>query len=54
MGARVHHLPGEDVLAGCTLGRRKAGAGSVMLRVLFGIHLDVSLIHSTYQNIAED
>lgn len=54
MGARVHHLPGEDVLAECTLGRRKAGTGSVRLRVLFGIHLDVSLIQTTYQNIAED
>ncbi|XP_051512983.1 uncharacterized protein LOC127417191 isoform X1 [Myxocyprinus asiaticus] len=33
---RVRHLPGEEMAAGCTMGRRQAGGGSVMLNVLLG------------------
>ncbi|MCI4378051.1 hypothetical protein PGIGA_G00211420 [Pangasianodon gigas] len=47
--------------SGCTMGRRQAGRGSVMLWAMFcwetlgpGIHVDVTLTRTTYLNIAAD
>jgi len=58
---RVHRLPGEHMAPGCTLGRRQAGEGSVMLWAMFCwetlgpvIHVDVSLTHTTYLSIVAD
>ncbi|MCJ8733570.1 hypothetical protein PDJAM_G00225080 [Pangasius djambal] len=58
---RVHRLPGEKTAPGCTMGRRQAGGGSVMPWTMFcwenlgpGIHVDVTLTHSTYLNIVAD
>ena len=46
----VRHLPGEVMAPGCTVGRRQAGGGSVMLWAMFcwetlgpAIHVDVNL-----------
>ena len=53
----VHHLPGKEMAPGCIMGRRQAGRGSIMLWVIFcwetldpGIHVDVTLTHTTYLN----
>ena len=47
---RVRRLPGEHMAPGCTMGRRQAGGGSVMLWAMFcwetlgpAIHVDVTL-----------
>ena len=47
--------------AGCTVGRRQAGGGSVMLWAIFcwetlgpGIHVDVTWTRTTYLNIVAD
>ncbi|MCI4385481.1 hypothetical protein PGIGA_G00050990 [Pangasianodon gigas] len=57
----VHRLPGEEMAPGCTMGRRQAGGGSVMLYAMFcwetsgpGLHVDVTLTRTTYQNIVAD
>ncbi|MCI4382560.1 hypothetical protein PGIGA_G00016250 [Pangasianodon gigas] len=54
-------LRGEDRAPGCTMGRRQAGSGSVMLWAMFcwetlsqGIHVDVTLTRTTYLNIIAD
>ena len=46
---------------GCTVGRRRAGGGSVMLWAMFcwetlgpAIHVDVNLTRVTYRNIVAD
>ena len=46
---------------GCTVGRRQAGGGSVMLWEMFcwetlgpAIHVDINLTRVTYQNIVAD
>ena len=58
---RVRCLPGEEMAPGCTMGRRQAGGGSVMLWAMFcwetlgpGIHVDVTLTRTTYLNIVAD
>ncbi|MCI4388573.1 hypothetical protein PGIGA_G00087550 [Pangasianodon gigas] len=58
---RVRHLPGEEMAPGCTMGRRQAGRGSVMLWAMFCwetlgpvIHVDVTLTRTIYLNIAAD
>ncbi|KAK3531598.1 hypothetical protein QTP70_024987 [Hemibagrus guttatus] len=58
---RVHHLPGEHMAPGCTMGRRRAGEGSVMLWAMFccetlgpAIHVDVTLTLTTYLSIIAD
>ena len=47
---RVRRIPGEVMAPGCTVGRRQAGGGSVMLWAMFcwetlglAIHVDVNL-----------
>ena len=57
----VRHLPGEHMAPGCTMGRRQAGWGSVMLWAMFcwetlgpAIHVDVSLTHTTYISFVAD
>ena len=57
----VHHLPGEHMAPGCTMGRRQAGGGSVMLWAMFcwetlgpAIHVDVTLTRTTYLSIVAD
>ena len=57
----VHCLPGEDIAPGCTMGRRQASGGSVMLWAMFcwetvglAIHVDVTLTCTTYLSIAAD
>ncbi len=54
----VRNLPGEEMAAGCTKGRRPAGRGSFMLWTMLccetlgpGIHVDVTLTHTTYLKI---
>ncbi|KAK3516948.1 hypothetical protein QTP70_028239, partial [Hemibagrus guttatus] len=51
----VHRLPGEHMAPGCTMGRRQAGGGSVMLWAMFcwetlgpADHVDVTLTCTTY------
>ena len=58
---RVRLLPGEEMAPGCTMGRRQAGGGSVMLWTMFcwdtlgpGIHVDVTLTRTTYLNIVAE
>ncbi|KAK3519768.1 hypothetical protein QTP70_003892 [Hemibagrus guttatus] len=60
---RVHVrvLPGEHMTPGCTMGRRRAGGGSVLLWAMFcwetlgpAIHVDVTLTRSTYLSIVAD
>ena len=53
---RVHHLPGEDISPGSTVGRKQASGGNVMLWAMFcwealgpGIHVEVNLTHATYK-----
>jgi len=48
---RVHRLPGEHMAPGCTMGRRQADGGSVMLWAKFcwetlgpAIHVDLSIV----------
>ena len=57
----VRHLPGEHLAPGYTMGRRKAGGGSVMLWAIFcwetlgpAIHVDGTLTRTTYLNIGAD
>ncbi|KAK3556264.1 hypothetical protein QTP70_007073 [Hemibagrus guttatus] len=59
--SRVHRLPGEHMAPGCTMGRRQAGRGSVMLWAMFcwetlgpAIHVDVTLTRTTYISIVAD
>uniref|UniRef100_A0A8C4N7D9 Tc1-like transposase DDE domain-containing protein n=1 Tax=Eptatretus burgeri TaxID=7764 RepID=A0A8C4N7D9_EPTBU len=54
----VRCLPGEVMAPGCTVGRRQAGGGSVMVWAMFywetlrpAIHVDVNLTHVTYRDI---
>ena len=54
-------LPGEHMAPGCTMGRRRAGGGSVMLWTMFcwgtlgsTIHVDVPLTRSTYLSLVAD
>ena len=54
-------LPGEEMAPGCTMGRRQAGGGSLILWALFcwetldpAIHVAVTLAHTTYLNIVAD
>ncbi|KAK3519048.1 hypothetical protein QTP70_016372 [Hemibagrus guttatus] len=54
-------LPGEHMAPGCTMGRRRAGGGSVMLWAMFcwetlgpAVHVDVTLTRSTYLSIVAD
>jgi len=56
----VRRLPGEHMAPGCTMGRRQAGGGSVMLWAMFcwetlgpAIHVDVTLTRTTYLSIVE-
>ncbi len=58
---RVRHLTGEHMAPGCTMGRRQAGGGSVMLWAMLSwetlghaFHVDVTLTHTTYLSIVED
>ena len=55
---RVRRLPGEMMAPGCTVGRRQAGGGSVMLWAMFcwetlgpAIRVDINLTRVTYLNI---
>ncbi|KAK3554377.1 hypothetical protein QTP70_023086, partial [Hemibagrus guttatus] len=48
------HIPGENMAPGCTMGRKQAGEGSVMLWTMFcwetlgpAIHVDVTLTRTT-------
>jgi len=57
----VRRLPGEHTAPGCTMGRRQAGGGSVMLWAMFfwetlgtAIHVDVTLTRTTYLSIVVD
>ncbi|KAK3562667.1 hypothetical protein QTP86_004084 [Hemibagrus guttatus] len=54
----VHRLLGEHMAPGCTMRRRQAGGGSVMLWAMFcwetlgpAIHVDVTLTRTTYPSI---
>lgn len=54
-------LPGKDQASGCTMGRRQAGGGSMMLWTVFcwetvgpTIHVDVTLTSNSYLNIVAD
>lgn len=54
----VHRLPEEKLVPGCTFCRRLASRSSVGLWAMFnweilscGIHVDVTLTRTTYQNI---
>ena len=54
-------LPGEYMAPGCTMGRRQAGGGSVMLWAMFcwetldpAIQVDVNLTGTTYLSIVAD
>ena len=58
---RVRRLPGEHIVPGCTMGRRQAGGGSVMLWAMFcwetlgpAIHVDVTLTRTTHLSIVAD
>lgn len=58
---RVHHLPGDVMAQGCTMGKRQADRGSVMRFAVFywetlglGSCMDVNLTCSTYLNIVAD
>ncbi|MCJ8748985.1 hypothetical protein PDJAM_G00170790 [Pangasius djambal] len=58
---RVRRLPGEETAPGCTMGRRRAGGGSVMVWAMFfwetsgpGVHVDVTVTRTTYLNTAAD
>ena len=58
---RVRRFPGEHMAPGCTMGRRQAGGGSVMLWAMFcwetlgpAIHVDVTLTRTTYLSIVAD
>ena len=55
---RVRRLPGEHMAPGCTMERRQAGRGSVMLFAMFywvilgpAIHVDATLTCTLLQNI---
>ena len=57
----VRQLPGEHMAPGCTMGRRQAGGGSVMLWAMFcwetlgrTINVDVTLTRTTYPSIVAD
>ncbi len=57
----VCRLPREEMAPGCTMGRKQAGKGSLMLWVMccwetlgVGIHMDVTLTRTTYLNIVAD
>ena len=57
----VRCLPGEHMVPGCTIGRRQASRGSVILWAMFcwetlcsAIHVDVTLTCTTYLNIVAD
>ncbi|KAK3533885.1 hypothetical protein QTP70_033007 [Hemibagrus guttatus] len=57
----VHLLPGKHMAPACTMGRRRAGGGSLMLWAMFcwetlgpAIHGDVTLTRSTYLSIVTD
>ncbi|KAK3525149.1 hypothetical protein QTP86_019533, partial [Hemibagrus guttatus] len=58
---RVRLLPGKHMVPGCTMGRRRAGRGSVMLWAMFcweilgpAVHVDVTVTRSTDLSIAAD
>ncbi len=58
---RVRRLTGEHMAPGCTMGRRQAGGGSVMLWAMLGwetlgpaFHVDVTLTRTTYLSIVAD
>ncbi|KAK3568332.1 hypothetical protein QTP86_004231 [Hemibagrus guttatus] len=60
---RVHVrlLPGEHMAPGCTMGRRRAGGGSVLLWSMFcwetlgpAVHVAVTVTRSTYLSIVAD
>lgn len=42
----VHHLPGEHLAPECTMGRKQAGRGSVMDKIVWESHIIITL----YQN----
>ena len=57
----VHHLPGEEMAAGCTMGGQQASRGNVMLWAILcwetlspDIHVDVTLTHTTYLKTVAD
>ena len=57
----VHHLAGENMAPGCTMGRRQASGGRVMLWAMFcwetlgpAIHVDATLTDNTYQSFGAD
>ena len=57
----VRRLPGEVMSPGCTVGRRQAGGGSVMLWEMFcletlgpAIHVDINLTRVNDLNIIAD
>ena len=57
----VHRLPGEHMAPGCTMGRRQAGRGGVMIWAMFfwenlgpAIHVDVTLTRTIYLSIVAD
>ncbi|KAK3549087.1 hypothetical protein QTP70_031342 [Hemibagrus guttatus] len=57
----VRCLPGEHMAPGCTMERRQAGGGSVMLWTMFcweilcpAIHVDITLTRTTYLSIVAD
>ncbi|KAK3560711.1 hypothetical protein QTP86_014737, partial [Hemibagrus guttatus] len=58
---RVRLLPEEHMAPGCTMGRRRAGGGSVLLWSMFcwetlgpAVHVDVTVTRSTYLSIVAD
>ncbi|KAK3533242.1 hypothetical protein QTP70_013655 [Hemibagrus guttatus] len=57
----VRLLPGEHMAPGCTMGRRRAGGGSVLLWSVFcwetlgpAVHVDVTVTRSIYLSIVAD
>ena len=57
----VHRLTGDEMVPACTMGRRQASGGSVMLWAMCcwetlgpAIYNDVNLTCTTYQSIAAD
>ncbi len=57
----MRRLPGEHMAPGCTMGRRQAGGGSVMLCGMFCwetlapvMHVDFTFTHTTYLSIVTD
>ncbi len=48
------HVHPEEMAAGCTMGRKQSGRGSVMLWAMFSWEVDVTLTHTTYLKIVAD